>query len=397
MNKIADYFYKSWRGAVLILCLAAVAFVLYFHRLGELLPGYANIEVSSLRNASDWHKIVTDPLNAPYKVCVWLLTAVHHSSILATRLVAASFATLSGLIFFAILRMRSHFYMALLGTVLFVTSAGLMHYGRLGSAQILQTAVLALMAAILYYRKLTSHRVLASYGLILLLTVLWYIPGIVWFELFGVVLLNQGIRRRLSTAAIKHKIGWALISLAVLAPLVLACAKHPALIGTTLGLPHNLHALTHVATNLWHVLLGIGTHSTGDPLYNVGHVPLLNTVELALGAIGLYVHVRHERSDRSVFLIGSIVLSILLISLGGAVGYAALIPLLYLLIGRGVNHLLGRWFTVFPRNPIAKAAGIVFVCGMLFFSVLYQVRSYFVAWPHTDSTKQVFTNKPNNS
>ena len=81
MNKVADYFYKSWRGAVLVLCLAAVAFVLYFHRLGELLPGYANIEVSSLNNASDWHHILDNPLNAPYKVCVWLLTAVHHSSI----------------------------------------------------------------------------------------------------------------------------------------------------------------------------------------------------------------------------------------------------------------------------------------------------------------------------
>lgn len=394
MNKIADFYNRSWRGVVLVLCLAAVAFVLYFHRLGELLPGYANVEVSTLHTASDWHHTTDNPLNAPYTICVWLLTAVHHSSILATRLVAACFAGLAGLIFFAILRMRAHFYMALLGTILFVTSSGLMHYGRLGSPQILQASVLTLIAAVLYYRRLQSHRVLASYGFIVLLATLWYVPGMFWFEAFGVVLLYRSILRQIGLAAVKHKIGWLLTGAVILAPLALAYAKHPTLAETALGLPHDLGSLTHVASNLWNAVLSIGIRSTGNPLYTVGHVPLLDVVELALGAIGLYVHVRHERSDSSIFLVGAVILSLVLISLGGEVGYASLVPLLYLLIGRGINHLLGRWFTVFPRNPIARTAGVVVVCTMLFCSVLYQVRTYFVAWPHTTPTKQIFVNKP---
>jgi hypothetical protein len=51
---------------------------------------------------------------------------------------------------------------------------------------------------------------------------------------------------------------------------------------------------------------------------------------------------------------------------------------------------MAQWFTVFPRNPIARGSGIAVICLMLFFSVLYQTRVYFVAWPHTTATRQAF-------
>ncbi|HXR49972.1 MAG TPA: hypothetical protein VN778_03015, partial [Verrucomicrobiae bacterium] len=75
-------------------------------------------------------------------------------------------------------------------------------------------------------------------------------------------------------------------------------------------------------------------------------------------------------------------------------GLASLIPLLYLFIIHGLRQLLGQWLTVFPRNPIARFTGIGIICLMLCFSILYQVRAYFVAWPHTSATLQTYTQLP---
>jgi hypothetical protein len=136
--------------------------------------------------------------------------------------------------------------------------------------------------------------------------------------------------------------------------------------------------------------MSIGVRSDGNPLLWVGHLPLLTAVELAFGAIGIYCYLQRRRSLRALFLAGSILTSLVLISLGGNVGFACLVPLLYLLIVEGLDHLLDQWLTVFPRNPIARFTGVVVICIMLFFAVLYQVRAYFVAWPHSTATTQVF-------
>jgi len=379
-----------WRGALVLLCLALLSYLLYFHRLGSLLPGYSSPELQTYTAASNWHTVISNPVNLPYTATVWLLTAVLHHGILMTRVVAASCGVIAGLLFFAVVRLRYSFFVALLGTVLFTTSTGFLHTARLGTGQVLQMGVLALIATILAYRHQSDRRPLTDYAFVAVLALLWYIPGLIWFELFAGVILASSVRRKLRQTATLHLAGWAGTAVVIAGPLLFATSHQPRLLLAALGLPTQLHSLTHVGDNLLHAILAIAIRSDGNPLLWVGHAPLLSVTEFVLGLIGVYVYFWQSRGRSSLLLAGNVAISLLLISLGGGVSYAVLVPLLYLFVIAGINYLLRQWLRVFPRNPIARGVGVLAVCVMLAFSVFYQVRVYFVAWPHHAATRQTF-------
>ncbi len=379
-----------WRAALVLLCLALMSYLLYFHRLGTLLPGYSAPELQTYTDASNWHRVISSPINLPYTVAVWLFATVLHHGILMTRVVAAACGVLAGLLFFAVARLRYNFYVALLGTILFTTSAGFLHAARFGDGQVLQMGILALIAGVLAYRRQPSRHTLTEYALVALLALLWYVPGLVWFEALTVIVLWRGVQSRLRNTATKQLLGLAATALVIAAPLIIASVRQPRILLTVLGLPTQFSGLSHVGSNLLHALLGIAVRSDGNPLVWVGHAPLLSITECALGLLGAYVYLWRKRSRSSILLAGNVVISLILISLGGSVGYASLVPLLYLFVVAGIGYLLNRWLRVFPRNPIARGAGVAVVCVMLAFSVLYQVRSYFVAWPHHQATRQAF-------
>ena len=135
--------------------------------------------------------------------------------------------------------------------------------------------------------------------------------------------------------------------------------------------------------------MSIVIHSDGNPLLWVGHAPLLNTIEVVVGLLGAFYMYRRT-SRRSTFLLGASAIGLVLVALGGSVTFACLVPILYLFIANGLDHLLGRWMAVFPRNPIARATGVGIICIVLFFSVLYQVRTYYIAWANAPATQAVF-------
>jgi hypothetical protein len=390
MNTVSKFYFRSWRMAVLVLSVALIAYLLYFRRLGTLLPGYSASELKAYTNAVSWHAIATNPINAPYKIVVWLLTAIFHHGIMMNRIVAASFGILAVIAFFMIIRPWYSFRAAFLGTILFATSAGFLHTARLGTGQILQMSILAFIGAVLWYYRRKGNRTYVGYGVMALFALLWYVPGMLWFELFGLLLLRKGAWRQLTGMPRIHLAGWTTLFIAVLIPLGIASLHSPQLLLNAAGLPTTVHAFTHTGSNVLNAVMSIGVRSNGDPIFWVGHAPLLNVIELVLGLIGGYFYIYRERSVRSMFLVGSLTICLVLIGFGSTVSFACLVPLLYLFVTAGLNHFLGQWLRVFPRNPIARFTGVAIICMMLFFSVLYQVRSYFVAWPHTTAARKAF-------
>lgn len=393
MNPAKQLFYRGWRLGVVGISLALIAYLLYFHRLGSLTPGYSPAELTAYHSASSLRAIGDNPVYAPYTLVVWLLTAVLHHGILMTRVVAASLGVLAGLLFFTIARRRYDFRVAFFATVLFATSSGLLHYARLGTGLITQMGVLACISSVLWYRARGNNRMYAGYWLVVLLALFWYVPGVLWFELLGLIVLLPDVKRQLSRTPSAHLAGYTGVFLVVILPLIIASIRTPHVALLAAGLPQHLHTLSHIGSNFLNAVLSIGIRSNGDPFLWVGHAPLLNIIELVLLVVGIYYYLYEVRSARAIFWGGGTLLSIVLISLGGGVGFASLIPLLYLAVAGGIDHLLSEWLRVFPRNPIARATGIILVSTMLFFSILYQVRSYFVAWPHAPTTKHVFNRR----
>jgi hypothetical protein len=294
------------------------------------------------------------------------------------------------IVFFFIAKAWYGFRTAFLGTAIFATSGGFLHFARLGTPWILQMGILILIGLIVWHRRSPQLHPYLTYAVVMAFGLLLYIPGMVWFEVFTLLLIYKRIIRHWNRSAILHRIAWPLLTLILALPLMAGIIKNTELLWPALGLPGSLHAVSSVGSNLWNTLLTIGVRSNGNPLLWVGHSPLLNVTELILGALGAYYYAYQQRSARSLLLAGIVVAGIILVSLGGDITIACIIPILYLLIASGLNHLLEQWLDTFPRNPIARTAGVAIVCVVLAFSMTYHVRSYFVAWPHTPAAKQVF-------
>jgi hypothetical protein len=391
MKTVLRFLSQAWRPAILVISLGLLAYLLYFHSLGNLLPGYAPAEATTYAATQSWHDLLTNPLNAPYKLVMLLLASTGHHHMVITRMTAAACGVFAVIVFFFVARAWYGFRVAFLGAMLFATSAGFLHFARLGSPQVLQMGVIALIGIIVWHRRTPRLHPYLTYVAVVVFGILLYVPGMVWFELLTILLIHKRILRHWSRSPISGRIAWPLAASLVALPLIIGLVSHPHLLMPALGIPSSFHDLSHLGSNLLDSLLAIGVRSDGNPVLWLGHSPLLNAAELILGALGVYYYVYQRRSLRSLLLAGTAIIGIVLASLGGGVAIACIVPILYLLITSGLSHLLDEWLTVFPRNPIARATGIVIICGMLFFSSLYHVRSYFVAWPHNTDTKQVFS------
>jgi hypothetical protein len=393
MNKIARVYFRLWRPAGVVIVVALLSYILFFHNLAHFLPGYAAREVYTYQTAGSLHAIMNDPLNAPYKIVLYAVMQLGHHSLLATRIVAAAFAVAASLLFFMVARGWFGYRSALLGTIMFASSAGFLHIARLGSALILQMGLLLLLATAVWWRneqRPSQPKLLLT---LLAFAALWYVPGMIWFELLAVWVLHKQLRYAAWRLGWQQRTAGLVLFLVLVAPLIRAFVLSPHLLLTFAGLPQQFAPPLEMAQNIAGSLLSVGFHSNGLSSLWLAHLPLLNVTEIVLLALGVYTLVRRVALRRSLYILAATVLSLLLIGLNGPVDISSLLPLLYLVIAGGLYELLRRWMSVFPRNPFARFAGVFCIIAMLFFSVLYQYRVYFVAWPHNAVTRQTFTHQ----
>ena len=392
MEAAKKLYLQTWRVLVLGISLGIIAYLLYFRRLSSLPPGYSAPELHTYVQAGNWHSILSNPINAPYKALMWICLAVTHHNLLSGRVVSACIGLLAAVLFFVVVRTWCSYRTALMTTILFAASAGLLHFARLGTGSILQTSVLALIGILLWYRDHQTYRAITGYLLVVLFALLWYVPGMIWFEILGLVILRKTIRGQLKDTKTLSLASMPIVFLLCIIPLTWESIKHPKLLMQLAGLPQNLHTLAHICSNFWNLILGIVAYSNGSPLYWVGHAPLLSITEVVALLLGAY-YIARETSGRSIFLLGSGIIGLVLASLDGGVTFACIAPVIYLCIAAGIDHFLNTWLTVFPRNPVARIGGIGIVCLMLAFSILYQIRTYYVAWPHAPATYKTFNHR----
>ncbi|MCA9326923.1 hypothetical protein KDA14_00155, partial [Candidatus Saccharibacteria bacterium] len=89
MEKILSFFEKYWKLLAVGLFVVGLSYILLFRSLGSLLPGYNVAEVSSKAQSISLHTIYENPVDAPYKLLVWVGGKLNHQSLLVTRVAAA--------------------------------------------------------------------------------------------------------------------------------------------------------------------------------------------------------------------------------------------------------------------------------------------------------------------
>lgn len=377
-----------WQFSLEYVVAMAGLLALLLFRLSALTNDRASAaEVNTIALSRSLRTILENPLNAPYKLLVWIATKIDPHSLGLARLSSVIVAFVVTCCLFYVIKRWFSVRVALLTTLLFVTSSWYLHIARLVSPEIM---LLGSIVAIAYYLWATKTRrsLLALILGSLIFVGLLYLPGFIWLVVPSVFLLRRRLLSNLRPVRWVWPIALLLVGVALI-PLLWALLKHPTLVRVyfSLPLPENY---IDVPRNLLLIPSRLLWHGPISAQFWLPNTPLMDYFTAGIAVLGAYYYSLNRKLDRSRFVLAGLVASCLLVALGGAVGLTLLLPYMYLLFASGLAFAFWQWKKVFPYNPFAKGLLTVLLACAMTVVCFYQLSHYFIAWPEAPSTKRSF-------
>ncbi len=279
---------------------------------------------------------------------------------------------------------------ALFGTALFATSAWVLHVSRLASFDVLYLWVMSMLLLIQVVLPRYSRQVYVFYGSILMLGMLLYVPGMVWLILTSVYWQRKALLDGWQYFAQPWQHLLSVLAAALWSPLLLINLLRPGNFRAWLGLPAHFTGVMHLLKGFFAVFVHLFVRGPQYSQLWLGRAALLDVFTLTGCILGIYFYVQHRQAVRSRFLASFFLIGVLLVGLGGPVSLSLLVPLLYIFATTGITYLLRDWLRVFPINPLARSLGIGLVSLAVVLACAYNIRAYFVAWPHAEATQAIF-------
>ena len=394
LNKIGQWFVENWRSLVSILAITVIAITTLGLRLNNLVPGQTQYETETLASINTFPVPWERAVNSPFLIPAYFVSKLINNPLLGTRIVSVIFSLIAAVCFFFVLRFWLKTRLALVGSLLFLTSSWLLNVSH--QATPLAWMVLAPLLIILsltWYLKTKKHSALAFYSLAVSLALAAYCPYAFWvIAATFIVLLVKG-RHKLSTFRTKHVLIGAIIYFAMLFILFFSLAQHPGQIRELLGIPSQLPSIGQYFSNLLGVLLMLFVVSPEFPAIHLGTLPFLDAFAGVMFIFGIYYFIKHIPRRSSLIFLSSVLILIIALPINSEyiMASAILLPFVYLAIISGIAELLNDWFGFFPRNPMIRHLGVIIMSIAIGLSCYYQLHNYYIAWPNSDQTKAVYT------
>lgn len=387
------FFLAMWQLIIGYGVALAAVLGLFLYRLGTLVNGFNSSELAARASSSTWWFVVKDPLNAPHKLLQFLIQTSGHHGLFAMRLASVIFSGVFVVMFYYVVLKWHTQRVALLGTLLLVTSSWLLHIGRAATPDILQLSIITAFAygAWLQYTKRSGLALLLGSCLA---AILLYIPGFIWYVIGAIVWQHKRIMGLAKEAPIFASM-CVILFVVLLIPLALAIKQNLVLLQSVFGfsLIRPLY-INNLSSNFVHIPEMLLLKGPNNPALWLGRLPLLDVFSATMVVLGAYAYFFRRRLDRTKLLGGTLLISVFLITIGGVAKIDLLLMPLYLLAIAGITLMLQRWFTVFPRNPVARALGTLLITLAVVATSYYHLSHYFIAWPNTPATKSVYNLRP---
>lgn len=378
-----------WRQALGYGLVIAIVIGVLWWQLGTLVPGMSAQELAARSDADSIRKLLNNPLFLPHKLVQFAFIQLGQTGAFWMRTASAIFGLMILGVFFDIIRSWYSQRVALMGTFLFLCSAWFLHYARLGTPYILFACSIGLLWVGIRLRSHSAPRIRTILASIVIVGGSLYIPGLAWFIIPILIWQRKLVTQEFSkTPRILAVL--TVIAIAIgLAPLAYGLVRHPELLRDWLLIPTQF-APGQWWSNLWHMPLWLTLRGPILPVYWLGRVPLLDSFSLVMLVLGVFVLAHYRQLDRVRVIAAILLLSCILAVFAGPAALTIALPMIFIVITAGIALLLQQWFTVFPRNPLARAAGVMMVSLIIALASYYNLHSYFIAWPRATETKQVF-------
>lgn len=348
------------------------------------------LEKPAYLNFDSFEDVAKNTLFLPIKLPQLGVSELTDGNVLYLRAVSAVFAAIAAVLLYLVLKHWHTRRVAGMTTFMFISSAWVLHHARFTNNEVLY--LLAIPALILTATWLASkdHDRKLPLSLFLLAGLL-YIPGMWLFMVVSAVIFRRLIKRSWAQLGWRIKSAGLFVFLLTIAPLVysLATSKDHALQWLAIGQNGTL-TLSRLVSNFLDIPKQLFVSGPAEPMFWLVNTPILDVFTVCMFVLGVYSYRIGFYPAREKIILIYAAVSVVLITLGGTVFIAALLPLIYLIAANGIAYMLQSWFVVFPRNPVARSFGIGLVIAAIAVSSFYHMQKYFVAWPNTPVTKEIF-------
>ena len=389
MKKIKDFFRMYWRTILGSILVAGILIGLLGYSLGSLTPAMSEGEISFIESSSTIEKVLENPLYLPQKLPLLILQSVTQITPLYARLISIIYAALAAGVFFYIIRKWYSPRVAILGSLLLVSSSWFLQIARLSEPYVLYMAGATALLGVsyLYYTKPRSR---VRLGILLLTATLGlYVPGMLWVIIAITALSPTRVFRIYKDMAIVRRIVLVLLLLALMSPLLWAIYQDPELALAALALPNELIPLEWLK-RLFVVPIFLLAQGPYNPEYNLGRLPLLDIFSSIVLVAGLYAYSFKFALLRTRILLALFIITVALVIFNGPTFLPYIMPVAFILISGGLALLLQQWFTVFPKNPLVRGIGITVVVVAVVLTAFYHTQRYFIAWSGNPDTRNSF-------
>lgn len=382
------------RVAVSLLGFLVLLLIVMLYKLGSLTKGLSLTEIQTSSYPVGWHGMYASPLFLPLKIIqsIDFKLFIRHGQTL-TRLPNVIYGIISIGCFAGLIRMWHGVRTAVLSSLLFACGAWVLHVSRVATYDVMY--LFGITSLLLMHQLLYKYDGIAKiwFANLFLWGILLTIPGFVWIVVVDMIFQREVIAdswREFNN--LWQRIAAVILPLLFL-PLIIPDLFREGQLLEWLGLPNRfpgiLTLLKRFAAVFYHLLIR-------GPVYPdlwLARQPVLDLFVLATCLLGVYFYISKFKSSRSRLLGLMFIISALLVTAGGAVSFTILIPFAYIMSAMGISYLIHNWLIVFPRNPLARGFGVVLVSLAVAMSCIYNLRSYFVAWPHNQTTITTFSRR----
>ena len=400
MNKIftslINWVKSHWRGLIITLLVVALATVTLSFQLSSLVPGQNKFETQTLQELTafpaPWHRAV----NAPYMIIAYLFGAISGDHLYGARVASVMFGLAASALMYYIIRTWFNSKVAIIGTLLFVTSSWLLHTTHLATPLIMLVfGPLLAVAPLAWFMRTKKYKTLSFMTLAICLGIAAYTPYMLWLVAVALGIIIYYEKDLLSKVKTRQLVTAASIYSILLMPLLISLSRFPGQSIELLGFSKSLPSIGGYFSHLIQIITSLFLRSPALPEMRIGHLPDLEIFSAAMLILGIYYLVQRSASKKSIVLFAAFIIMLIVLpfSPNYVMNSVVLLPLVYIVVITGIVELINQWFTYFPRNPLARNVGIALLVFSISITCAYHLENYFVAWPNVPETKSVYVVK----
>ena len=389
LKNVKNVIQDDWPRWLLLGGIGLGLILLYFWQLDSLVPALSSSEAALqqqvARSELSMRQVITTNQNfLHYTAALYLFQLLSLDSIFALRLIGVTIGLISITSFFYLVSRWHTLRVSIFATVLYASSAVTLHSARI----IDESTVYLLIPAILalgWFAKHTDKSSLRYVALIALTTLILYIPGLALIALALAIWQRKDILKLIKGSR-KYPLAilaGAVVVVAGLMAMSWVLRTESLLLWLGLSVSEGLPSITQYGHNLFITLRELFFLGPTDATRWVGTASLINPFVTVLFLMGLYSYYVQRRLDRVLVILLVLAGMLLLSGLGGSIDAFAIAPVIYLIAATGIALLLQQWFTVFPKNPIARMFGVACIVLAIGITLQYNLQRYFIAWPRT--------------